>query len=484
MLVIWTVFKNQSLQTPSFLFICSLALTDFGSGLITFPINASWRIVEFMDESANVCGTFDVGFAIAFTLLSASELTVTALTVERYLAIRLSIRYRQQVTNRRAVKVVVALWCIAIAWGVSSVFITPKVLHTTVVIVGFITFGTIFVCYALAFRALFAQESNSRALRLKMTKPNLQPSTTPCQSTWNVEEQIPEQTVMSPSSSRHALHEKETNLFAKRNFPLQVNMKDLPASQQHGSPVHKQVEINGSISCSWQSLTQSDLVKNTSNAPYKIVELEFDESHASINCYSCRKKHIRRSDSIGDFTVSPMSLANSSSTPETDENKKKTLCPFSIELCLTSNKIDSACEKTNKEYGRESASKSGSAYDEESCFGEMKKEEPRKNTPNYLKPRKKKLKLRAGTPVRLLKYRHTIVTLLWVVVMLILCYAPYFFLSFVVVFIGMTKEVAVAWSITITCMCINSLINPVIYLWRLRGLRKACLRTLKEFGCC
>lgn len=154
-LITWVIFRNKSLHTPSYILLFSLAFTDFGAGLVSFLFIAYWRILELTDENSNICKTFDVGFTLAFAFLSASELTVTALSVDRYLAIQLKGLYRTKVTNRRVVQVVVIIWCTAVSWALTSVHVTPKVLHGTVIIVGIVTFGTIFTCCGLSLWQLY-----------------------------------------------------------------------------------------------------------------------------------------------------------------------------------------------------------------------------------------------------------------------------------------------------------------------------------------
>ncbi|XP_078344334.1 melanocyte-stimulating hormone receptor-like [Oculina patagonica] len=64
---------------------------------------------------------------------------------------------------------------------------------------------------------------------------------------------------------------------------------------------------------------------------------------------------------------------------------------------------------------------------------------------------------------------------------MILCYTP--------LFIAMTmygishKELANAWNLTDTLAFMNSSINPILYCWRLRELRTAVLKTLKQMLC-
>ncbi|XP_031574833.1 uncharacterized protein LOC116308523 [Actinia tenebrosa] len=462
MLVILTVIKTPKLQTPSFILICSLAMTDFGSGLAAFPINASWRLVELVDRDANICSTFDVGFAIAFTLLSSSELTVTALSIDRYLAIHLSQRYRNQVTNRRVVIVVVVLWCIAVVWGVSSVFITPKVLHTTVVFVGILTFGAIFLCYALAFKALLGQEAMFR--KMNRQQQDFKAS----KSALTSEKETPQELLTTSPPCQQT----KRRLFAlhhnsKRKKSLQINIIKTSPSKGNEDAVE-----NEDLSTCFASL-QSDLMTQDKKRAPEDVKQEFEETriehfhksrHLCKTCIPDDKDVMLSVIDVSKFSKDNVELTDAS------RNGKESNC--SISICVTNSYLKPESKTTSFK---------GSV--DNNSLKTTEDHNYRQKRFSYLRNKMKMFRSGAGASVRLVKYRYTIVTLLWVISMLILCYAPYFFLSFMVAFTGMTNEGAVAWSIAITVMCINSLINPVIYLWRLRALRKACLNILKGICC-
>ena len=107
-LIIVALQKVSSLHPASRLLLGCLAATDLGVGLITQPI----RIALFMSpEHSKLCYYLNILFkTIGGMFCAVSVLTLTAISVDRLLALLLRLRYRQVVTLRRAWVFVVTLW--------------------------------------------------------------------------------------------------------------------------------------------------------------------------------------------------------------------------------------------------------------------------------------------------------------------------------------------------------------------------------------
>ena len=107
-LIIVALQKLSSLHSASRLLLGCLAATDLGVGLITQPI----RIALFMSpEHSKLCYYLTILFeTIGGMFCGVSSLTTTTISVDRFLALMLGLRYRQVVTLRRASVFVVTLW--------------------------------------------------------------------------------------------------------------------------------------------------------------------------------------------------------------------------------------------------------------------------------------------------------------------------------------------------------------------------------------
>ena len=122
-LVLVALRKESSLHPPSKLLLRNLATTDLCVGVILQPLYAT-SLLTAVNEHWNVCRYLEVIIAITSTILCAmSVLTLTAISVDRLLALLLGLRYRLVVTLRRAYGTVIAFWAVSTVSTVSSLTI-------------------------------------------------------------------------------------------------------------------------------------------------------------------------------------------------------------------------------------------------------------------------------------------------------------------------------------------------------------------------
>jgi len=116
-LILIALHKESSLHPPSKFLLRSLATTDLCVGLITEPIAvALWMSV--VNEHWNICPHLSVTlFVTAYMLCGMSVATLTAISVDRLLALLLGLRYRQVVTLKRMYLIVITNWIIAAAFS-------------------------------------------------------------------------------------------------------------------------------------------------------------------------------------------------------------------------------------------------------------------------------------------------------------------------------------------------------------------------------
>ena len=109
-LVIITIYRKSSLHSPPNLLIAGLALSDFGTGLITQPSH----FIEFIAASKGDNCTANTAFLVLnvsgwiFTMLSLY--TLTCIAIERYFAVVFHLRYNEKVTMKRTVVVLLSAW--------------------------------------------------------------------------------------------------------------------------------------------------------------------------------------------------------------------------------------------------------------------------------------------------------------------------------------------------------------------------------------
>lgn len=101
--VLYLVKTRASLQSNMNLLLCSLALSDFLTGLISIPLHVSCDIVR----RTPIC----VASQLALRFTSVSTVThLLAITVDRHIGIKHALRYNALVTKTRVVVTTVFIW--------------------------------------------------------------------------------------------------------------------------------------------------------------------------------------------------------------------------------------------------------------------------------------------------------------------------------------------------------------------------------------
>ena len=158
-LVFAAVRHSTSIRLPSKLLLCSLVLTDVGVGLVVHPQFATFLIMKVKDCLAIACycrKSFD--FASS-TFTSASVLTMTAISLDRYIALFFHLKYHEIVTTTRVGVVLAIIWSLAVFFA--SLFLWSKTLSTSLTFCGLcVCFLVISVAYIKIYRGLRYQHGH------------------------------------------------------------------------------------------------------------------------------------------------------------------------------------------------------------------------------------------------------------------------------------------------------------------------------------
>ena len=107
--------KTLSLPRTLKTLLLSLAVSDLGVGLLAHPLFVAGLIIRIRQNTSG--NAYDTVFAIfsktlEAALATASFFSVVAITVDRFLAIHLHLRYQELVTHKRLIAVVISTWVI------------------------------------------------------------------------------------------------------------------------------------------------------------------------------------------------------------------------------------------------------------------------------------------------------------------------------------------------------------------------------------
>ena len=156
-LTIHAMRKTSSLPKPWKTLLLSLAVSDLGVGLLVQPL----QIASLVSRSFIPPPTLK---AITFVFVYTSCLTVVAISVDRFLAIHLHLRYQELVTPERVVGEVISIW--VLSSFLSSMWLcwipidTSKLFY---IIIG----GLCFICGAIVYcRIYFAVRRHSNQIQV------------------------------------------------------------------------------------------------------------------------------------------------------------------------------------------------------------------------------------------------------------------------------------------------------------------------------
>ena len=108
-LSIHAIRKTSSLPKPLKTLLLSLAVSDLGVGLLAQPLYIALLVNP-------AYSTRTVFIIIALLFGNASFFTVVAISMDRFLAIHLHLRYQELVTRKRAVTAVILIWVLCVSF--------------------------------------------------------------------------------------------------------------------------------------------------------------------------------------------------------------------------------------------------------------------------------------------------------------------------------------------------------------------------------
>ena len=106
---IHAIRKTSSLPKTLKTLLLSLAVSDAGVGLLVQPFYIS-LLIKWIQQNNIGCSTYKAFKIILNLFSSASFCVVVAISVDRFLAIHLHLRYQELVTHKRVVLVVISIW--------------------------------------------------------------------------------------------------------------------------------------------------------------------------------------------------------------------------------------------------------------------------------------------------------------------------------------------------------------------------------------
>ena len=146
--------KTSSLPKTLKALLLSLAVSDFGVGVLSQPLYTS-LLVKWLRKSIPSCGNYKVFLVIMLLFSLASLFCVLAISVDRFLAVHLHLRYRELVTHKRVVAVVILVWLLSGFLSLATLWVPPGIRSTILtisVVVGVLLATMVYIRVYLAVR--------------------------------------------------------------------------------------------------------------------------------------------------------------------------------------------------------------------------------------------------------------------------------------------------------------------------------------------
>ena len=150
-LILVALPKENSLHPPSKLLFRNLAITDLCVGIIAEPLLVAY-LMSLVKQRWDISHYLHFAdFVIGAILCSVSLFTLTAISVDRLLALWLGLRYRRVATLRKAYISVIVMWVLSVVAGAAIYSLDTVILDWSM----FITISLCVVISSLCYTKIF-----------------------------------------------------------------------------------------------------------------------------------------------------------------------------------------------------------------------------------------------------------------------------------------------------------------------------------------
>ena len=166
-LVLASIWRTPSLHSPSNVLIVGLAVSDLCVGLLVEPTGFVYGLAQHFGSAHVFCYAAVLVWFSGNFLTSSSLITVTAISVDFYLALHLHLRYKELVTVARMVRVVVGIWVCAFTAALLRIWFPKHIVYVYVSLVCLCLLVTT-TAYFRVFRIVHHHQTQMQSLELQV----------------------------------------------------------------------------------------------------------------------------------------------------------------------------------------------------------------------------------------------------------------------------------------------------------------------------
>ena len=163
---IHAIRKTASMPKTLKTLLLSLAVSDVGVGLLVIPFYILLLVGWLQHDSS--CSSNEAFHIILYLFSVASFSGVVALSVDRFLAIHLHLRYQELVTHRRVVTLVISIWLFSVFLSLPMLFVSPDIVYIITIVSAVIGLIVITMVYIRIYLAVRRHKNQMQALALQI----------------------------------------------------------------------------------------------------------------------------------------------------------------------------------------------------------------------------------------------------------------------------------------------------------------------------
>ena len=168
---IQAILKASSLPTPLKTLLLSLAVSDLGVGLVVQPFYFG-LLVKWLQRDNSTDAECNAFLFVTYLFSAASFVGVIALSVDRFLAIHLHLRYQELVTRKRVGAAVISNWVFSTFISLLNWRVSTNVTYVVFAVIGGIGLAVSAVLYIKIYFIVRRHRVQIQALQLRQVIQN------------------------------------------------------------------------------------------------------------------------------------------------------------------------------------------------------------------------------------------------------------------------------------------------------------------------
>ena len=166
---IQAIRKTPSLSKTLRTLLLSLSVSDVGVGLFSQPFYTS-LLIKWSQKNTPGWDTYEAFHFTAYLFSLASFCGVVAVSVDRFLAIHLHLRYQELVTRKRVVAVVISIWVSSVFVSFLMFFVPPDYFHLVILIIGVVGLILTTMAYIRIYMAVRRHKNQIQVLQVQQVE--------------------------------------------------------------------------------------------------------------------------------------------------------------------------------------------------------------------------------------------------------------------------------------------------------------------------